>query len=94
MDTTIDVTGLLGVLCLAILALRGDRYARWLTELTEASSKTTEEWKAVAEATAVSIKKQQDRWRPWMRQVLVMGSFLGAFSYALAVVRDIFFTKP
>ena len=76
MDTTIDVTGLLGVLCLAILALRGDRYARWLTELTEASSKTTEEWKAVAEATAVTAGSMATLDAPGAGHGKLLGSLL------------------
>ncbi|MBS0523988.1 MAG: hypothetical protein JSS04_10155 [Proteobacteria bacterium] len=87
-DFFIDGTGLLGILFLAILAVRGDRYAHWNARLTDASAKVGAEWKTVADQAKTKLNELQDGWKPWIRWVLVVGSFLGALSYILALVRD------
>jgi hypothetical protein len=88
-DFLIDGTGLLGILFLAILAVRGDRYAHWTTRLSEASEKVGDDWKPIAAQAKTKIKELQDGWKPWIRWVLVFGSFLGALTYILALARDV-----
>lgn len=88
-DFLIDGTGLLGILFLAILAVRGDRYARWTARLSEASDKVGDDWQSVAVTAKAKLQELQDGWQPWIRWVLLLGSFLGALSYILALVRDV-----
>jgi hypothetical protein len=87
-DTVINLTGLIGVACLAVPAWYANKYGRLLARLH--SSRTPyggNAGRTLRLAAAHALRQLQDEWTPWKGGLLIVGTMLAGISYLLALVK-------